>query len=141
MTEAQAQPEIAMTQPTTLPKTQNPGWGFWGTMEQHAEPGWAMALPAVAQATAASLEAARAFLDSTAGRHFADEVLRRMQRGVSLQVAIEETLDQWMSWRIGRQTGRTYGIPVGLPYLTGFVTRCEILLDEDRDAFSAGACA
>lgn len=31
-----------------------------------------------------------------------------------------------MGWTIGRQTSKEYGIPRGLPYLTGFVIYCEI---------------
>jgi hypothetical protein len=31
-----------------------------------------------------------------------------------------------MGWTIGRQTSKQYGIPRGLPYLTGFVIHCEI---------------
>jgi len=32
-----------------------------------------------------------------------------------------------MGWTIGRQTSKDYGIPRGLPYLTGFVIHCEIV--------------
>lgn len=35
-------------------------------------------------------------------------------------------IQQWMGWSIGRQTSKDYGIPRGLPYLTGFVIHCEI---------------
>ena len=31
-----------------------------------------------------------------------------------------------MGWTIGRVTSRDYGIPRGLPYLTGFVIHCEV---------------
>jgi hypothetical protein len=31
-----------------------------------------------------------------------------------------------MGWTIGRQTSKQYGIPRGLPYLTGFLIHCEI---------------
>jgi hypothetical protein len=36
-----------------------------------------------------------------------------------------------MGWRIGRRTSRETGIPQGLPYLTGFVTDCEILAEAE----------
>jgi hypothetical protein len=32
-----------------------------------------------------------------------------------------------MGWTIGNLTSKAYGIPRGLPYLTGFVTHCEIV--------------
>ena len=31
-----------------------------------------------------------------------------------------------MGWKIDRQTAKQYGIPKGLPYLTGFVLHCAI---------------
>jgi len=31
-----------------------------------------------------------------------------------------------MAWTIDRHTSRNYGIPRGLPYLTGFVIHCGI---------------
>ena len=34
---------------------------------------------------------------------------------------------QWITWSIGRHTAKQYGIPRGLPYLTGFVVHCEIM--------------
>ena len=34
-----------------------------------------------------------------------------------------------MGWTIGRQTSKQYGIPKGLPYLTGFVIHREIARD------------
>ena len=37
------------------------------------------------------------------------------------------TVTEWMGWTIGRQTSKQYGIPRGLPYLTGFVTHCGII--------------
>jgi hypothetical protein len=40
--------------------------------------------------------------------------------------AINAATQQWMDWTIGRQTAKEYGIPRGLPYLTGFVIHCEI---------------
>ena len=50
-----------------------------------------------------------------------------------LNAAITAATQQWMGWTIGRQTSKDYGIPRGLPYLTGFVIHCEIT-DEDRAA-------
>ena len=40
--------------------------------------------------------------------------------------AISDATQRWMGWTIGRQTSKQYGIPHGLPYLTGFVIHCEI---------------
>lgn len=35
-------------------------------------------------------------------------------------------VSRWMGWSISRRTECEMGIPRGLPYLTGFVTHCEI---------------
>ena len=112
---------------TNIPATQNESWGFWGTMQEEAPAAWAIALPAIATVTGTELDAARAFLDSRHGRHFADEVKNHLLKGKALQDAITATITQWMTWRTNRLTNSTYGIPSGLPYLTGFVVHCEIM--------------
>jgi hypothetical protein len=110
-----------------IPATQNEEWGFWGTMNRHATAAWPIALPAIAEATGTSTEAVRAFLDSRHGRHFADDVLNQIHAGRALVDAIRAATTQWMTWKINRHTAKDYGIPRGLPYLTGFVIHCEIV--------------
>ena len=111
---------------TTIPATQNEAWGFWGTMNEHATVAWPLAMNAVSDATGQSLESVRIFLDSRLGRHFADDVQNGLYRGQTLADAINAATQQWMGWSIGRQTSKEYGIPRGLPYLTGLVIHCEI---------------
>lgn len=123
-----------MSQTTdTIPATRNEGWGFHGSMNERAEAAWPLAMTAVANATGESLETVRVFLDSRFGRHFADDVLNAVDDGTPLADAIEAATRKWMGWTIGRQTSKDYGIPRGLPYLTGFVVHCAIL-DEDLAA-------
>ena len=110
-----------------IPATQNNAWGFWGTMESQADAAWPLAMTAISDATSQPLESARVFLDSRHGRHFADDVLNQLRAGHALADAINAATQQWMGWKIGRQTSRDYGIPRGLPYLTGFVIHCEIV--------------
>ena len=109
-----------------IPATQNTDWGFWGTMNEHASTAWPLAMTAISDATGQPLESVRVFLDSRHGRHFADEVQNGLYRGQPLADAINAATRQWMGWTIGRQTSKEYGIPRGLPYLTGFVIHCEI---------------
>ena len=109
-----------------IPATQNDAWGFWGAMNQHAAAAWPLAMIAISDATSQPLESVRIFLDSRHGRHFADDVLNELGAGSTLQGAIDAATRQWMGWTIGRQTSKDYGIPRGLPYLTGFVIHCEI---------------
>ena len=111
---------------TTIPATRNPEWGFWGTMGEHAPAAWPLAMTAISDATCLPHESVRAFLDSRHGRHFADDVHNGLCRGQTLADAINAATRQWMGWTIGRQTSKQYGIPRGLPYLTGFVIHCEI---------------
>jgi hypothetical protein len=119
-----------MTNGATL-TTANEAWGFHGTMRHHADPeaAWAVAFPAITTATGCSAEGVRAFLDSRHGRHFADEVATRLCSGLPLPEAVERAAERWMGWTVSRRTSRETGIPQGLPYLTGFVTDCEILAE------------
>lgn len=109
-----------------IPATQNESWGFWGTMNELANAAWPLAMAAVSDATGQSLESVRIFLDSRHGRHFADDVLNQLHAGNGLADAINAATQRWMAWKIGRLTNRDYGIPRGMPYLTGFVIHCEI---------------
>ncbi len=109
-----------------IPATQNEAWGFWGTMNEHANAAWPLAMTAISDATSQPLESVRVFLDSRHGRHFSDDVQNGLYRGQPLADAVTAATQQWMGWTIGRQTSKQYGIPRGLPYLTGFVIHCEI---------------
>jgi hypothetical protein len=109
-----------------IPSTQNETWGFWGTMHELARTAWPLAMNAISDATHQSLDSVRIFLDSRHGRHFADTVQSGLYRGLTLLDAINAATQQWMAWTVGRQTARDYGIPRGMPYLTGFVIHCEV---------------
>jgi hypothetical protein len=119
-----------------MPATQNDAWGFWGTMNDAAAAAWPIAMTAIADATYQPFESVRLFLDSRFGRHFADDVLNEMLRGQAIQQAIDAAVMRWMDWTIDRQTSKQYGIPKGLPYLTGFVIHCEVT-DESFEAEAA----
>ena len=116
-----------MTTTHQIPATHNDAWGFWGTMNEHASAGWPLAMAAISDATSQPLESVRTFLDSRHGRHFADDVRNGLFEGKALADAINAATQRWMGWTIDRQTSKQYGIPRGLPYLTGFVIHCEIL--------------
>jgi hypothetical protein len=92
---------------------------------------WTIAFPMVAKATGGSAEGVRDFLDSRHGRHFADDVANGIHSGLDLKAAIDAAIARWMGWTINRATSRDHGIPVGLPYLTGFVGLYEILADAE----------
>ena len=109
-----------------IPATQNTDWGFWGTLNEHAATASPQAMTAISNATGQPLESVRIFLDSRHGRHFADDVQNGLFDGKTLQDAVNTATTKWMGWTIGRQTSKDYGIPRGLPYLTGFVIHCDI---------------
>ncbi len=117
---------------STLP-TANEAWGFFGTAGgfTDARAAWAIAFPAVAKATSGSAEGVRAFLDSRHGRHFADDVRNGIHAGLPIAAAIDAAVTRWMGWTINRATSRDHVIPLGLPYLTGFVGLYEILADAE----------
>ena len=111
----------------SIPASRNDAWGFTGTLEEQAEAAWPIAMTTIAAATGQPLESVRTFLDSRHGRHFADDVQNALYCGQTLTDAINAATQQWMGWTIGRLTSKDYGIPRGLPYLTGFVIHCEIV--------------
>ena len=112
---------------TQIPAPTVTDFGFFGTMAEHAEAAWPLAMTAISEATAEPLESVRTFLDSRHGRHFADDVQNGLYAGATLADAINAATRRWMSWTIGRSTSKQYDIPKGLPYLTGFVIHCEII--------------
>ena len=118
---------MTITQQAKIPATQNESWGLFGTLGEHAEAAWPIAMTAISDATYQPLDSVRAFLDSRHGRHFADDVLNGLHAGANLQEAIHAATQRWMGWSIGRLTSKQHGIPKGLPYLTGFVIHCEIV--------------
>jgi hypothetical protein len=117
-------------QTATIPATRNESWGFWGTMEQYAADAWPLAMTQIAQATGEGLETVRDFLDSRHVCHFADDVLNELDAGRGLADAIDAATRRWMGWTIGRQTSKEYGIPSGLPYLTGFVVHAGLMAED-----------
>ena len=117
---------------STLP-TRNQAWGFSGSTAgfTDADAAWSIACPAVAEATGATAEGVRDFLDSRHGRHFADDVHNGIHAKLALEAAIDAAITRWMGWTISRTTSRETGIPKGLPYLTGFVGLYEIMADAE----------
>ncbi len=114
-----------------IPATRNEGWGFFGTMNEHAAKARPLAMTAISNATREPLESVRAFLDAVPGRHFADDVHNAMHGGLDLAAAVEAATQKWMGWTIRRSTSSQYGIPRGLPYLTGFVIHCGVPCDTE----------
>ena len=114
----------------TLP-TENRAWGFNGTIAHHADAdtAWPLAIVAIGDSTGCAPDEVRAFLDSRHGRHFADDVANAQLKHLPLADAIGATTRKWMGWTIGRATARQTGIPLGLPYLTGFVMHAAIEAD------------
>lgn len=83
-------------------RTENPDYGFYGTMRSSgydAEAAWAVALPIVAAFWPAAhpriaAKRARIFLDSSGGRHLADAIAHRND----LEGAIRNVLPSFYSW-------------------------------------------
>ena len=109
-----------------IPSSTNETWGFYGCLQEQATAAWPLAMHAIADATGEPLESVRAFLDSSHGRHFGDDVHNGLYQGLALSAAIDAATQRWMGWTIGRQTSKEYDIPKGLPYLVGFVISAAI---------------
>lgn len=118
--------EAKMSTEQPIPAPHNDTWGFWGTMNAHANAAWPLAMAAISGATGQPLESVRAFLDSRHGRYFGDEVVNNLHAGDPIREAIKATTQRWMAWTIRHQTSKDYDIPRGIPYLTGFVIHCTI---------------
>lgn len=109
-----------------IPPTDNPGHGFWGTMDCHAEKAWPIAMRQIAQATMLPYESVHAFLDSVFGRHFADEVRTHLMTQLTLDMAIAVVVERQMNQPITRSMSWQYQIPVGTPSLIGLVVWAEV---------------
>ena len=112
--------------------TKNESWGFFGTLRERADraEAWALAVAAIEEAACCRPEAARDFLDSREGRHFADDALNGLSAGLSLSAAIGAATNRWMAWTTSRALEKARGIPAGLPYLTGLVHALDLELEE-----------
>lgn len=103
-------------------KSENEGYGFYGTMtlDGCADKAWDVAMTALTTETGAEPAQVRAFLDSSFGRHFADDVHCALQH-TSLERAVAVAIDRWQGWTLSRRTRRELGIPTPMRYLDGMV--------------------
>lgn len=103
-------------------KSENEGYGFYSTMalDGCADTAWDTAMLALTTETGAEPDHVRAFLDSTWGRHFADDVHCAL-RHASLDQAVAAAIVRWQGWTLSRRTRRELGIPTPMRYLDGMV--------------------
>src|SRR5947207_12014482 len=88
-------------------------WGFYGSIRHHADPAtaWPFGMRAISDRTGCSATAARDFLDSRHGRHFADDVANGIVKGLDVSHAIEAAIDRWEGGSIDRRLSEATGIP------------------------------
>jgi hypothetical protein len=104
----------------------NTEWGFCGA---HGESAWEMAHEKIMAAINSAPQVVALFLDSRFGRQFADDVSNELLTTPDMASAIDAAVTKWMGWSISKATEGQYGIPAGLPYLTGFVCHMEVTAD------------
>jgi hypothetical protein len=112
-------------------QTTNPTWGFYGAFSHHAtdpSAAWPLASEAIAKATGCPAKCVKTFLDSSQGRVFAEGVIGLMSAN-ALETAVDAVVRKWMHCKIIPKDESDYGIPVGLPHLTGFVCHCKLEAD------------
>ena len=97
-----------------------------GLLREHGEAAWCIAVERIATTTRFAQEDVAVFLDSRFGRQFADDVSNELLKWVDMATAIDAAIERWMGWAISTATSKQYGIPVGLPYLAGFVGMYEV---------------
>ena len=112
--------------------SQNEAHGFYGQMstcalrDRPTDRIWTVTCAFIGLATGAGTEdemrGIRDFLDSSKGRHFADDLIEALQgRTINNEIAIIKAIEKWQASTISAETQRKDGIPAGLPYLTGWV--------------------
>ncbi|UYP67457.1 hypothetical protein OIU14_13370 [Thalassobacter stenotrophicus] len=122
--------------------SQNEAYGFYGQMtacalrDRPTDRIWTVACAFIGLATGAGTEdemrGIRDFLDSSMGRHFADDVIDALQgRATNNETAIIKAIEKWQAWAIRDETQRKEGIPAGLPYLTGWVQHFAVIAAMD----------
>lgn len=116
-----------MHAPIDIPPSKNDICGFFGTMGDHADSAWIIAMIGIAKATNVDLPVVQTFLDSCHGRRFAHDVRSQMYIGRSIKASVDAVIDDWMMKKIGPLTSRDYGIQRGLPYLAGLVHHCDTM--------------
>lgn len=85
--------------------TQNPDYGFYGTIAL-SRPGceeelWNLAIDGISKELGEMPSYIRPFLDSAAGRQFADSVINFLD-GRSPEQAVTKAIKQWMTWKDSR---------------------------------------
>lgn len=105
----------------TIPKTQNPTFGFYGTMHLagvNAPALWETSISAIERATLHEDRADIAtWLDSKDGRHFADCVIDGLHQDKPIGAAVNSAVRSWMGMRPDAEMVRQYGVPADTPYL------------------------
>jgi hypothetical protein len=130
-------PRTEETITMTLPAN-NTEWGFFGTIRHHADQAeaWEMAMAAIQPPTGCPEAAVRDFLDSTHGRHFADDVANGLFTGLTLAAAIydavKDTFPSAIEWP-----------PIGLPgdYLPLLATGREAFITPGKSVVGHGGAS
>lgn len=113
----------------TTPTSCNYSWGFWGTIAMAGyDPAsaWAAALPCLHDATDHDPYAIRDWLDSRAGRHFADQVVGSLTLGTELHDAIERAVAQRMAQYVTDTAPPELAPAIGMPTLWAEIALAEM---------------
>lgn len=106
--------------------TQNANHGFYAAIAVHRTPSlaWKVAMERIMRATDCEDFEARAFLDSSFGLRFANEVASSLTPNGTIRAAVDVVITRWMRRRLQDADRRSLGIMearAGSPYLEAVV--------------------
>ena len=97
--------------------TQNASHGFYAAISNLRTPSlaWNVAIERIMRATDCEDYEARAFLDSTFGTRFANDVARSLTPNGTVRAAVDAAISRWMTRRLQDAERRSLGIMEVMP--------------------------
>lgn len=103
--------------------TNNPSNGFYGTVHGNKNVAWKEAMKQLQNETGLDQQDIATFLDSTCGRHFADQVNDSLAAGNKISYAIADAIMIHQGYSFSREQRKEWNIARNIPtYLHGLIS-------------------